>query len=202
MRRTSETNAEGILLGNHCNQNTAGAQSAMMMMMMMIKKRTTQYTHFSDVWTYTRCSWTTATHLPHKHIYIYNCIYMSSLVVWWLACLPLAQSFAVSNPAEGDGFVRAIKIHSTPTLGGEVKPSATCKILQHDKDLCGVWQIYYVGKIKGYFSPTAWFATRCLCCIQRALVDGSGMIITQMGTHNRSENSRSAWDALYDTIPW
>jgi hypothetical protein len=24
---------------------------------------------------------------------------------------------------------------------------------------------------------------------------------TQMGMHNKSENGRSAWDALYDTIP-
>jgi len=32
---------------------------------------------------------------------------------------------------------------------------------------------------------------------QRALVDESGMIRTQMGTHNRSEIVSSAWDALY-----
>jgi hypothetical protein len=31
---------------------------------------------------------------------------------------------------------------------------------------------------------------------QGALVDQSGMIRTQMGTHNRSENGRSAWDAF------
>jgi hypothetical protein len=35
----------------------------------------------------------------------------------------------------------------------------------------------------------------------RALLDKSGMIRTQMGTHNISENGRSAWDALYDTTP-
>jgi hypothetical protein len=34
---------------------------------------------------------------------------------------------------------------------------------------------------------------------QRALVDESRIIRTQMGTHNRSENGRSAWDALCDT---
>jgi hypothetical protein len=34
---------------------------------------------------------------------------------------------------------------------------------------------------------------------QRALVDESGKIRTQMGTHNRSENGRIAWDALCDT---
>jgi hypothetical protein len=36
---------------------------------------------------------------------------------------------------------------------------------------------------------------------QRALVDVSGMIITQMGKHNRTEKGRSAGDALYDTTP-
>jgi hypothetical protein len=34
---------------------------------------------------------------------------------------------------------------------------------------------------------------------QTAMVDESGMIRTWMGMHNRSENGRSAWDALYDT---
>jgi hypothetical protein len=28
-----------------------------------------------------------------------------------------------------------------------------------------------------------------------------GMIRIQMGIHNRSENGRSAWGALYDTTP-
>jgi hypothetical protein len=36
---------------------------------------------------------------------------------------------------------------------------------------------------------------------QRALVDESGMIRIQVGTHNRSENCYSAWDALCDTTP-
>jgi hypothetical protein len=35
---------------------------------------------------------------------------------------------------------------------------------------------------------------------QRALVDKSRMIRTEMGTHNRSDGRR-AWDALYDTTP-
>jgi hypothetical protein len=35
----------------------------------------------------------------------------------------------------------------------------------------------------------------------RALVDESGMIRTQMGKLNRSENGCSAWDPLYDTAP-
>jgi hypothetical protein len=36
---------------------------------------------------------------------------------------------------------------------------------------------------------------------QRALVDESVMIRSLWGTHNISENGRSAWDALCDTTP-
>jgi hypothetical protein len=40
-----------------------------------------------------------------------------------------------SNPAEDDGLLKAIKIRSTPSSGGEVKPSVTCrKILLHIKE--------------------------------------------------------------------
>jgi hypothetical protein len=45
------------------------------------------------------------------------------------------------------------------------------------------------------------FATRCLCCKHRAVVDKLGMIKTQMETRHRSESGRSVWDALYDTTP-
>jgi hypothetical protein len=34
-----------------------------------------------------------------------------------------------------------------------------------------------------------------------ALVDESGMVRTQMGVHNRSENGCSAWDALCNITP-
>jgi hypothetical protein len=36
---------------------------------------------------------------------------------------------------------------------------------------------------------------------QRVLVDKSRMIITQIKEHNRSENGRNAWGALYHTAP-
>jgi hypothetical protein len=40
------------------------------------------------------------------------------------------------EPGQGDGFLRAIKIGSTPSFGWEVKPEIPCcKILQHVKDL-------------------------------------------------------------------
>jgi hypothetical protein len=40
-----------------------------------------------------------------------------------------------------------------------------------------------------------------LLCVCAGYVDESGMIITQMGTDNRSECGRIVWDALYGTTP-
>jgi hypothetical protein len=43
------------------------------------------------------------------------------------------------NLVKGDGFLKVIKICSTPSFGGEVKPLAPChNILQHVENLCGV----------------------------------------------------------------
>ena len=43
------------------------------------------------------------------------------------ACWPLVPKFMGSNPAEAIGFLRAKKILSTPSFGGEVKPSVPCR---------------------------------------------------------------------------
>jgi hypothetical protein len=48
--------------------------------------------------------------------------------------------FAGSNSAAVDGFLRAIKIRSTLSFGGEVKSSDPCReILWHDKNPFEVW---------------------------------------------------------------
>ena len=44
-----------------------------------------------------------------------------------VACWPLVPKFAGSYPAEAAGFLRAKKILSTPSFGGEVKPSVACR---------------------------------------------------------------------------
>jgi hypothetical protein len=44
-----------------------------------------------------------------------------------LACEPLDPRFAGSNPTGDDGFLRVIKIRSTTSFGGEVKPSVPCR---------------------------------------------------------------------------
>jgi hypothetical protein len=60
---------------------------------------------------------------------------------------------ASPNLAEDKGLLRAIKIRSTTSFGGEVKPAVECrKVLQHVKDPCSKEQIL-VGKIHGHFSP-------------------------------------------------
>ena len=44
-----------------------------------------------------------------------------------VACWPLVPKFAGSNPAEAVGFLRGVKILSTPSFGGEVKPAVPCR---------------------------------------------------------------------------
>jgi hypothetical protein len=52
-----------------------------------------------------------------------------------VVCLLLDPRFAGSNPTEGDRFLKATKICSTVSFGGEVKLSAPCrKILWHVKE--------------------------------------------------------------------
>jgi hypothetical protein len=127
---------------------------------------------------------------------------MSASVVQCLSFLPLDPKLAGSNPVKDDGFLRTIKIRSTTSFGGEVKPTAPRrKILRHVKELCGVWKIYFVGNIRRHFSPSfSRFTTSCLYWYFPESFGGwIRMIRSQMGTHNRSQNGGSAWDALYDT---
>jgi hypothetical protein len=59
--------------------------------------------------------------------------HLGGVVVSVLAAGPKGYRF---KPGQGDGFLRAIKIRSTPSFGSEVKPEVTCrKILRHVKEL-------------------------------------------------------------------
>ena len=56
--------------------------------------------------------------------------------------------FAGSNPAEAIGFFRAKKILSTPSFGGEVKPSVPCRrFTACNKPLNATWKSGISGKI-------------------------------------------------------
>jgi hypothetical protein len=108
----------------------------------------------------------------------------------------LDPSFAGSNPAEDNRILKAKEVRSTTSFGGEVKPSASCReISQSFKEPRGVLKRYIVGKSVGTFFakffPSSLLGVSAGVC-QRALVDESGTIRTQMGAQNKSENGRSA----------
>jgi hypothetical protein len=68
--------------------------------------------------------------------------------------LPFDPRFADSNTAEGNGFLRAIKILSTHSFGGEVKPLASCsKTSRHVKLLFEVRKRYFVRPNAAFPSP-------------------------------------------------
>jgi hypothetical protein len=70
-----------------------------------------------------------------------------------------------SNPAEDDGFLRAIKIQNITSFRGEVEPSVPChNILWHVKGPDKYEKRYFVGKIHCNFLPSfSCFATRRVC---------------------------------------
>jgi hypothetical protein len=54
------------------------------------------------------------------------------------------------------------------------------------------------AKLKDFFAKFSLLSASVDIC-QRAVVDESGMIRTQMRKQNRLENGHSTWDALCDT---
>jgi hypothetical protein len=75
----------------------------------------------------------------------------------------LDPRFAGSNLVEDDGFLRAIKISSTSSFGGEVKPSAPSrKILRNVKKPFEVEaKTLHNAKFIIYFASSSCFANRC-----------------------------------------
>ena len=59
--------------------------------------------------------------------FLFLCLCISGFGGLGVACWPLVPKFAGSNPAEAVRFLRAKKILSTPSFGGEVKPSVPCR---------------------------------------------------------------------------
>jgi hypothetical protein len=65
--------------------------------------------------------------------YTYCASRLGGVMVSVLATKPKCHGF---EPGEGEGVLRAIKIHSTPSFGWEVKPEVPCrKVLRHFKGL-------------------------------------------------------------------
>jgi hypothetical protein len=66
-------------------------------------------------------------------------------------CWPLVPKFAGSNPAEAVGFLGR-KILSTPSFGGEVKPSVPCRRFAACKRSLNLRGSRNLGKIAGQIS--------------------------------------------------
>jgi hypothetical protein len=79
-------------------------------------------------------------------------MYISGFGGLEVACWPLVPKFAGSNPAEAVGFFGR-KILSTPSFGGEVKPSVPCRALRDVKEPKSDVEVATFGKILGNFSP-------------------------------------------------
>jgi hypothetical protein len=114
----------------------------------------------------------------------YAIVILGGLVVIVLAIGPKVRRL---KPGRGRWILRAIKLWSTTSFGGEVKPSVQCcKILRYVK-FSGGWQRYFSDKINGRFSPS--FSVLpflvSLLVFATVVVDESGMIRTQMGTLSR-----------------
>jgi len=63
--------------------------------------------------------------------------------------------FVGSNPAEAVGFLRGEKILSTPSFGGEVKPSVPCRRFPACKRSLNVaWKSTFRQNYRTTFSPT------------------------------------------------
>jgi hypothetical protein len=97
----------------------------------------------------------------------------------------------------------AIEIRSTASFGRKVKPLVPCsRILLHVREPHECERGTSSAKftfISRQVSPASLPVVSAGYC-QRAVMDESGIIRTQMGTHNTS-NGRSVWDALCDSTP-
>jgi hypothetical protein len=140
---------------------------------------------------------TVSTHWPRCFVVTSHISYCSNtwfshlggVVVSVLVTGPKDRGF---KPGRSDGFLRAIKIGSTPSLGWEVQPEFPCrKILRHAKDPLTHLRCWYVKF--SLLRPV--LVSRCLCWhdCQRALVDESGVIPSRHQHHHDSPRSYITW---------
>jgi hypothetical protein len=98
------------------------------------------------------------------------------------------RGLLLGHPAGEDGFLKAIKIRSTTSFGGEVKPAVPFRESlwnvknPYEYELL-LWQNTFISR---QASPASLLDVSTSSC-QRALVDKSVMKRNQMGRHNRSE---------------
>jgi hypothetical protein len=86
--------------------------------------------------------------LPSPYSFIHSPIKLVALVVYLLACFLLDPKVCGFKSGWSDRFLRAIKVRSTASFQGQVKPGCPCcKILRHVKNYLQVWkQIFRKAK--------------------------------------------------------
>jgi hypothetical protein len=99
------------------------------------------------------------------------------------------------------GRGRSILLAQQVYLQREVKPSAPChKILRHVKEPYRYEKRYFVGKIRGHFSPSfSWFANRLLCPL---LPDGSGEWIRNEPELRWGRTIDQKWSQCLGRLVW
>jgi hypothetical protein len=118
-----------------------------------------------------------------------NAIQSPSAVLWF-SCVSLNPRFAGTNPAEEDGFLRAIKICSATSFEGELKPSVPCrKILRYAKEPPG--SMKYILRRKNSRSYLAKFLlfryyVSLLVNDRQLLWMNQKLLTLRRGTHNSS----------------
>jgi hypothetical protein len=68
------------------------------------------------------------------------------------------------RPGRGHGSLRSIRLRSTSSFGGQVKPQAPCpRILRHVKTTCKYEQKYFARQNSHSFCPFLLLGNRWLC---------------------------------------
>jgi hypothetical protein len=122
-----------------------------------------------------------------------NIVYINGLLIALgglvVSVLAIWRKVRGLKPARGRCTLRVKQIRSTTSFGGEVKPSVPCRmILRHVKESYEC-ERYLVAKFNSNFSQISPPSVLDVSAgnWQRALVDESGMIRTQIRMHNKSE---------------
>jgi hypothetical protein len=115
--------------------------------------------YLSDCWFTGFSAWLIEYHYVTKQVL--STVVLCGLVVSELSIGPTIRGF---RPGRVWWVLRAIKIRSTTSFGGEVKPSVPyCKILWYFKEPFEVWKRYFVRKkVIISFANSYCFATRWL----------------------------------------
>jgi hypothetical protein len=91
----------------------------------------------------------------------------------------LVPKFAGSNPAEAVGFFGEKKILSTPSFGGEVKPSVPCRALRHVKEPKSDVEVATFGKISRQFLD---HSSTFRCWVREYRFRRWGPLVVKVGT--------------------